>query len=334
MLRTLIKIVLCAVLLLVVVFLLLSIKKNPEKISYGMSFNKIYVDELGLPWKTVYLSILDDLGVKRLRLSAHWPMIEPSRNEYHYDEMDFQMKEAEKRNVSVIFAVGRRLPRWPECHIPDWAKKDSWEDQKQEIRDYVTATVNRYKGYSNIAYWQVENEPYLTVFASDECGSTLDKKFLKEEIDLVKSLDPSRPVLVTDSGNLGLWQGAWRNGDAFGTSVYMYLWNPTLGQVRSVYLPFFYKAKTNLMSLLFGNKKSFLIELSLEPWLLESVRTAPIEIQIERMSTDKFEEIISFAKKTGFDTQYLWGAEWWYFMKEKGHPEYWELGKKLFESPN
>ncbi len=314
---------------ILILFALLSIKKDPETISYGVSFNKVYVDELGMDWKKVYILILDDLKVKKLRLAAHWTMIEPQKDSFQFNEMDFQMQEAKKRDVSVVFAVGRRLPRWPECHIPDWAKDESWEEQKREILEMITETVNRYKGYPNIIYWQVENEPFLTVFADEHCGSSLDVDFLKEEIALVKKLDPSRPVLVTDSGNLGLWQGAWRVGDAFGTSVYMYLWNPTLGQVRSVYMPFFYKSKTNLMSLLFGNKKSFLIELSLEPWLLESVATAPITNQIERMSIDKFMEIINFAKKTGFDTQYLWGAEWWYFMKEKGHPEYWELGKNV-----
>lgn len=334
MVKKILKITLSVLALIILAFLLLSFKKNPETISYGMSFNKIYVDELGLPWQEVYLAILDDLNVKKLRLSAHWPMIEPAKDSYNFEEMDFQMREAERRGVDVVLAVGRRLPRWPECHIPNWAKDSDFETQKGEIRDYLEQVVNRYKGYSNIIYWQVENEPYLTVFADEHCGSKLDEEFLKEEIALVKKLSPNIPVLVTDSGNLGLWQGAWRNGDAFGTSVYLYLWNPTLGQVRTVYMPFFYKAKTNLMSLLFGNKESLLIELSLEPWLLESVATAPVETQIERMSEAMFEEIISFASKTGFSNQYLWGAEWWYFMKQKGHPEYWELGKKLFNPVN
>ena len=44
----------------------------------------------------------------------------------------------------------------------------------------------------------------------------------------------------------------------------------------------------------------------------------------------KFNEMIDFASKTGFDQQYLWGAEWWYWMKEQGYSEHWEIAKKLF----
>lgn len=92
---------------------------------------------------------------------------------------------------------------------------------KVEIREYITAVVTRYKDSPAITHWQVENEPYLSLFAYEHCGE-LDESFLEEEIALVKSLDPTRPVLVTDSGNLGTWRGAYAHGDSFGTSVYVY----------------------------------------------------------------------------------------------------------------
>ena len=82
--------------------------------------------------------------------------------------------------------------------------------------------------------------------------------------------------------------------------------------------------------ILYGTKKSLLIELSFEPWLIEPIIEASIETQIDKMDMLKFEEILNFAKKTGFDEQYLWGAEWWYFMKNKGHPEYWDRAKEVF----
>lgn len=323
------KILACIVAVLVAIIALLSYKKDPQNISYGVTYSKFYSDELGLPYKETFISLLDDLKIRKFRLAAYWPMIEPEKGKFTYNDMDFQIVEAQKRDAKVILAVGRRLPRWPECHIPDWAKGMTWDEQKKEILTYLEKTVNRYKSYDNITYWQVENEPYLTVFAPEHCGS-LDADFLKEEIALVRKLDPSRPILVTDSGNLGLWQGAWRNGDAFGTSVYIYLWNPDFGAVKSLYLPSYYKFKTNLMTLLFGNKKSFLIELSLEPWLLESVTTATMQTQIDRMGMDKVEEILNFAKKTGFEEQYLWGVEWWIWMKNKGHTEYFEKAKEIF----
>lgn len=315
--------------LLIAFVIFLSYEKKPEKIKYGMSFNVPYARELGLNWKEVYGAVLDDLGVQRLRLAGHWTIIEPQKDQYNFSEMDYQIQEAEKRNVEVILAVGRRLPRWPECHVPEWAKELSEQDWQAEILEYIELMVNRYKDYENITYWQVENEPYLEVFAHEHCGD-LDRAFLQKEIDLVKSLDSTRPILVTDSGNLGTWDGPYSKGDAFGTSVYLYFWNPELGKFRSILPPQFYRAKANLMELIFGDKETFLIELSLEPWLIASVVDVPIDEQLDRMDLEKIEDILQYAEKTHLEKQYLWGAEWWYWMSKRGHPEFWEYGKKIF----
>jgi hypothetical protein len=256
-------------------------------------------------------------------------MIEPSKNNFSFTELDYELGRVADEHGDAILAVGRRLPSWPECHVPDWAKNLSWEEQKKEILLYITSVVTRYRSHSEVKYWQVENEPYLTVFAPEYCGG-LDEAFLKEEIALVKQLDPTRKILVTDSGNLGLWGSAWEAGDVFGTSVYIYLWNPTFGQVKSWYRPFVYRIKTNLAILLYGKHESLLIELSLEPWLLHPITETSLDLQKERMSLDRFDESIAFAKETRFGQQYLWGAEWWYYMKEKGEGGYWEKARTIF----
>jgi len=50
------------------------------------------------------------------------------------------------------------------------------------------------------------------------------------------------------------------------------------------------------------------------------------------MDINHFRENIEFARKTGINTFYFWGAEWWYWMKEKqNHPEYWEEARYLFQ---
>ena len=80
----------------------------------------------------------------------------------------------------------------------------------------------------------------------------------------------------------------------------------------------------------FGSKQVLLIELSAEPWLVEPVADVSVETQLTRMDIDKFKEIIRYAARTNFDTKYLWGAEWWYYMKLRGHPEFWEYAQRLF----
>lgn len=329
-LRKIIQIVLVILGIIVVGILLLSYRSTPKEITYGMSFSKFRTDELNLPFEETYLAILDELGVRHFRFSAHWPDTEPQNDQFNFKELDFQMEEAQKRDADVVFAVGRRLPRWPECHDPEWVRGMSEEERNQEVLEYIEAVVTRYKEYDNIVYWQVENEPFLSLFAYEHCGD-LDEEFLQQEIDLVKRLDPDTPVLVTDSGNLGLWYQPWSMGDAFGTSMYRYFWNSEVGTFKSRLPASFYKVKHNLIHLLVGKQPTMIIELSTEPWLVAPIVDTPIETQLERMDIEKMEEVLRFAGKTGFDTQYVWGAEWWYWMKERGYGQFWEYGQEIFQ---
>jgi hypothetical protein len=331
--RKIISLILWSVLALVLVagvtVFFLAQKAKPDRIVYGMSFNTPYARELGLSWQETYDAILDDLGVRHLRLAAHWTMVEPVKDTYNFEELDYQLERAQEVGATVVLAVGRRLPRWPECHVPEWAQEQSWEEQKGEIEELITTVVTRYKDHPAITYWQVENEPYLEVFATEHCGQ-LDEEFLAREVALVRSLDATRPILVTDSGNLGLWAGAYRSGDAFGTSVYVHFWNPELGQFRTILPPWVYRVKDNLMALRYGEKETMLIELSAEPWLVEPIVQVPLEVQFSRMNPEKFEDILRYAEGTHFEKQYLWGAEWWYWLTKRGHPEFWERGKELY----
>ncbi len=332
-LRTFLKwlsiVVITKVIIISLFVLYLAQKPEPEAITYGMSFNTLYARELGLDWKETYDAILNDLGVRHLRLAAHWPMVEPTPGVYNFEEMDYQVKRAEEVGAAVVFAVGRRLPRWPECHVPSWLEGMSKEEREAKQLLYMETVVKRYKDSPAVTVWQVENEPFLEVFAFEHCGE-LDTTFLDKEIELVRRLDGTRPILVTDSGNLGTWQGAFSRGDMFGTSVYVHFWNPELGQFRTFLPPWFYRVKDNALKLIYGDKETVLIELSAEPWLLEPVVAVPLETQFSRMNLEKFEDILSYAKETHYERQYLWGAEWWYWLKLQNRPEMWDRGKSLY----
>jgi hypothetical protein len=311
-----------------VIFEIFSYRPKPEKINYGTSFNVPYAIELGLDWQEAYIATLDDLGMDRVRLAAQWSFVEPQKDVYDLSALDFQLDEAEKRDVDVILSVGRRTPRWPECHVPEWASEMSDEEWQAEVSELIEIIVKRYKGYENISYWQIENEPYLEVFAFEHCGE-LDEEFLDAEIALVREIDENRPLLLTDSGNLGRWTEAYSRGDAFGTSVYLYFWNPYIGRFRSILPPSFYRAKTNLMEMIHGKKETFLIELSLEPWLIQPLVKTPVETQLEMMDLERMENILEYGKKTRLENQYLWGVEWWYWLKEKkDQPEVWDFMKE------
>jgi hypothetical protein len=85
------------------------------------------------------------------------------------------------------------------------------------------------------------------------------------------------------------------------------------------------------MALRYGQKPTVLIELSAEPWLVAPITEVPLAVQFTRMNPEKFLDIISYAVVTRYDTQYLWGAEWWYWLKLKGEPAMWELGQQILK---
>ncbi len=329
------------VIILALVFVLatlwvLSLDLSPDKnFVYGVSFSRFHSDELKLDWKKAYIAILDDLKIRHLRLTAHWPLTEPKKGVYNFSELDFQIKEAEKRGDTIILAIGHRLPGWPECHTPDWVVSLSDVQHKQELLKYVEKVVERYKNSPALQYWQVENELFLGFFSQPACKqhNMNAAQNLKEEIALVHRIDPAHPVITTDSGEFGTWYQAYQKGDVFGTSMYLYVWwRNFLGPIRYPITPAFFRIKHSVVRLIYGTKPSMVIELSGEPWLLQPLDETPIDIQLQRMGIDKFNEMIDFSSKTGFDAFYFWGAEWWYWMKQNGHPELWDRAKELYKN--
>ena len=317
-------------------FWILSWDMSSEKsFKYGVSFSRFHADELKLNWEKTYLAILDDLKVRHLRLSAHWPLTEPKKDVYNFSELDFQFREAEKRNATIILAVGHRLPGWPECHTPEWVVPLSTDQHEHELLKYVETVVNRYKDSPALQYWQIENELFLGFFSRSSCKQHNEKgqEILQEEIDLVRRLDSVHPIVITDSGEFGTWYQAYKTGDVFGTSIYIYVWwRNFLGPIRYPITPAFFRIKHSLVRLIYGAKPTMVIELSSEPWLLQPLVDTPIDIQLQRMGIDKFNEIINFSSKTGFDDFYLWGAEWWYWLKQQGYPEHWDRARELYKN--
>lgn len=318
----------------VATFWLLSLRSvpAPQDIRYGVTFSKFRAEELHLDWKETYEALLMDLKVKHFRLVAHWDMVEPEHGVYHFDELDYQMRRAGEEGASVILAIGRRLPSWPECHEPAWIDDDPLDKQKEYILAYLTEMVGRYKDSPALKEWQVENEPFIVGFAKGHCGK-LDIDFLRQEITLVHTLDPKHPILLTGSGELGFWANTWRLGDVFGTTLYRQVWNRDLNSFISYpTTPAFYRFQRTVAEFMTGEKKPAIIaELAAEPWLEGPTVNAPLEEQLTHMNLDTLKRSVSFASKTSFDEQYFWGAEWWYYLK-KVHDDttIWEWAKQYF----
>jgi len=141
------KIIFAILISLLIFFFYLFVGKAPqaEKINWGVVFSQKHSQLLGLDWKENYLAILDDLKAKNLKIITHWDLIEPKENEFYFDDLDWQIKEAEKRNAKIILVIGIKTGRWPECHEPEWARNQKSKIKDQKLLEYIEKIVERYK---------------------------------------------------------------------------------------------------------------------------------------------------------------------------------------------
>lgn len=304
--------------------------KEPGRINWGVTFSPRQTDYIGLDSGKVYTALLDDMKVRNLRLMAPWYQVEPQPDQYDFSDVDYYLREAQKRDAKVILAVGRKLFRWPECHEPDWARKLNQEEFEDRILKLLTAEINHFKKFDNIIGWQVENEALLPF---GECHVEPTKELLKKEIVLVKSLD-SRPVMTTESGEISPWFIVGGLVDSLGVSLYRVTNNPILGKISYPFRPGFYQKKTALAKALNPNlQEVFLSELQLEPWGNVPLAEMSVQDQYANMDFERTQGTIEFAKRTGFTDIYIWGAEWWYWLKVKQlDSRFWDLGKELMNN--
>lgn len=297
---------------------------TPVEPVFGTTFSANYARELGLDYQQAYLAILDDLGVKKMRLPVYWSEIEPRPGEFDWTSLDFLIEEAARRRVELTLVVGRKVPRWPECFIPDWAEGLTGPAAEEALLKMERTVVGRYKSNPAVLRWQVENEPFLPFGV---CPAA-DQELLDREISLVRSLD-NRPIILTVSGELDPWWSAARASDILGISTYRVSWTPLIGLFPYPLQPLVYRLRALPIRLLLG-KQVIVVELQAEPWFVKAINEMS---ETERAAAFTPQDLLNnaeFAARAGFSEIYLWGVEWWYAEKTAGRPELWGTAKEIF----
>lgn len=328
-------ILLVAYFLVVVLYGILFIGPVPdgtkaENATWGINFSHRQAEALGLDWQETFLALADDLGAQYWRIPVYWDEVEKIKDEYDFSPWDWQLEQLEERDASVILALGFKLPRWPECHFPDWVEDKNQPTKDKELFQYIREVVAHYRDNPTIIMWQVENEPFLWPFG--ECPRP-DADLLDAEIKLVRELDSSRPIMITDSGEWSTWIGSGKRADVFGSTLYRIIHDPRIGFLEyTFFTPTFHARKAMLLHLFRPDLEVQVIELQAEPWTMNlPLSEAPLEEQYRTLSPEQFDKNISFALDVGWDTYYLWGAEWWYWLKEQGKDEIWLKASELFQ---
>lgn len=294
---------------------------------YGISFNQNQAAALGLDWRKTYSAMLKELHPTSIRIAAMWSEVEKEPGKFNFADVDWMMNEAKKNGASAIMVVGQKAPRWPECYVPEWMKQIPDTDGEKRLSAYIKKVVERYRTHPALELWQVENEPFI-LFSFGEC-TLYRQELVPQEIALVKALDPDHKIMITDSGELGLWRQAIKAGDFFGATLYRVVRTPRGTLIKYDWLPpALYRWKARFMGAPLNTM--FISELQAEPWFTGvGAAETPIEVQEETMNPARLKKHIDYAAHIGVPRAYLWGVEWWYWMKEKKNDDrYWEIVKE------
>lgn len=295
-----------------------------KPVHMGATFVPAYAERLGVDPKQTLYAIFHELGVKDIRLVSYWDRIEANSGTYDFTELDWQFKMAEEADAKVSLAIGLRQPRWPECHMPTWAKQQPKDFWYPRLKSFITAVVERYRDNPSLDSYQLENEFFLTVFG--KCKD-FDRDRLVEEAALVKKLDPDHTLIISRSNNgVGLPIGK-PTPDLFGVSVYKRVWDKTLTKRYFEYpFPAWFYASLAGGGKIVSGKDLIIHELQAEPWAPDGfdIVDAPVEELYKSMNAERLRDRFEYAKATGMKRMDLWGVEWWYQMKiKRGEPSIW-----------
>lgn len=298
-------------------------------LGWGATFSPAYATYLGLNWQEVFTAAQTDLGITKWRIPVQWNDVELQPDNYDFSQLDWLLQQAESKNNQVILAIGRRTPRWPECHDPAWLQFLTKDQQNERVLSFVSVLVQRYRDSKVITAWQVENEMNLEIFG--KCPST-NMELFKKEVGLVRALDSSRRIITTASGELSRWGTLVKLVDELGVSLYRLTYNQWWGYFSYPYPAWFYKLRAALVQRQL-NKPIFISELQMEPWGRLALGDLPVAEQLKTMSVKQGQLTLKVAKQTGLSPVYLWGVEWWYWLKVKHqYPDWWELMKNTINS--
>lgn len=314
-------------LLVLFLFLWTGWSRLTEQPVFGVTWSHPYALSLGIdPWAGLQAT-LTDLHVKLFRLPAYWTEIEAERGRLDWSILDRQMDMLARSDAKAYVVVGRKQPRWPEFWAPEWTKTLPEADQETVQLAYVQATVERYKNHRALAGWQVENEPsFGWSFGTEALQS---REFVTREMELVKKLDPKHLVYTSESGELSTWTRYRKSVDTVGISTYRVITSPRFGTIRYWFVPpYLYAHKAWLVRP--WMKNIFVSEFQMEPWADTDLTNLTVEQQFKTFDTKQMDKNFWFAERMQLSPLLFWGTEWWYWMKTKGHPEFWDAAKLFF----
>jgi hypothetical protein len=304
--------------------------ERSQPLQLGVSFIPDYATSLGVDPQQTMDGLLN-IGVKHFRLVSYWSDSEQTQGQYDFSQLDWQFKKAETHGSKITLTLGLRQPRWPECHMPDWATKEPASQWQPQLMKYMTAVIERYKASPALQDYQLENEYFLKGFG---ICTDFSRQRLIDEYKLVKKLDPSKTVIIGRSNNSIGFPTGQPQPDKFSISVYKRVWDAGVTHRYLEYpQPAWYYGFLAGWQKIFNHRDMAIGELQAEAWAPNGKNIQEISLAEQNKSLDarRFDDRIKYGEATGMRQIYLWGAEYWYYRLTVLHdPSLWNVAQEHF----
>ena len=283
------------------------------------------------------------LNLHWIRLGCYWDEIEEEQGKFNFSKLDTLIEFCEKNNLKVVLTVGMKAPRYPEYYIPKWLEKklnlekDTVITKKNKrlldaTLNLLEITLNRFKEYSSVKVWQMENEP---LDPAGEKGLRISPEFLQEEASLIRKIDPSRQLKINVWGNKlksrGYYKDAMKISNIVGLTLFLREPGPNFDKTHTYIGPHDTRReiKKIVSYIKSHNKKVWITELQAEPW-------EPDEIVTKKKNPPSFlpkhfESNLQYARGLNPEVVLLWGFEYWYWRKMNGDLRYWTKAKETIK---
>ncbi len=289
-------------------------------------------------------ALIRGLGTRHVRISVEWSQVEPRPGEYDFRLIDALLREADRSGAKVLLGVGVKAQRDPEFYIPDWvlAKAELqglvYIDRDPYLREralaMIEAVIAHVSGSPAIEAWNADNEPYVPSLRAEDWE--LSREFVRLERDAIRANDPKARIVSINHAQHFIfdqrWKDALADGDALAASFYPFRTVEALGRSFVIAIPELGPLEPNYAaqarSAHATGKPFWLTELQAEPWVDEDIRLVGPDNPSPNLTAANFRKSIEYARRSGADRVYLWGAEWWLFQRQHyGDSSWWELAR-------
>ena len=95
-------IIILAIIVAVVCYFFIGKAKKPiGGITWGVDFSQSQAEYLKLNWKETYSAIIDDLGVKNIKLHTNWNWVEGKKDDYFFNDIDWQNNSSRQHCYNI-----------------------------------------------------------------------------------------------------------------------------------------------------------------------------------------------------------------------------------------